>query len=418
MGRISVNAIKPGMVLAEEVKDRNGRKLLNAGISLSEKHLRILKIWGVTEATIEGVSRETLTEEQFAELDPEVLEQAEEYVKSRFIHTDEELEPVRELMRFCTLRKAREAQRHAGQIVKPSLLVAPPPKGKGPLPELPTIDPQGMLQDDMKLGSLPIIFHRLVDVVNDSRSSAMDVAEVIGNDTDLSARLLRVVNSAFYGLSSKVDTISRAVAILGSNQLVSLAMGISVITYFKGIPNDLINMYAFWRHSLACGIAARILASYHKTPNTERFFVAGLLHDIGRLVIFKVAPQHGKQALELSQRHDCLLVEAEQEVLGFTHDKVGGLLLKKWKFPVSLEKNVRYHHLVHKAPNKLEAAIIQVADVLANALEQGTSGERLVPPLSAETWEIVGIPISALTQTAMQMDYQTDEIVHFFTQDE
>ncbi len=421
MGKLSVNAIKPGMVLESEVKDRNGRMLLGTGTLLNEKHLRILKIWGVEEADIKGVSGDSAAvDEAFPEdLDQDVLDRAEDFVRQRFVGSDLNYPPVRELIKFCTLRKAKEAMALDGQVLPTHRAMTTSEKASiEELKFLQLIDPADLIQEDMKLGSLPIIFHRLVDVVNDSRSSAMDIAEVIGNDPDLSARLLRVVNSAFYGLSSKIDTITRAVAIIGGNQLVSLAMGISVITYFKGIPNDLINMFSFWRHSIACGVGAKILAGHHKTPNTERFFVAGLLHDIGRLVIFKNAPDHGRRALGLARTQKKHLIDAENEVLGFGHDKMAGYLLKRWKLPVSLEKNVRFHHSVPQASNKLEAAILQVADIMTNAMELGCSGEFLVPPLGKDTWETLGLPVAVIPQSMAQMECQTDEIVQFFTQEE
>ncbi|MBG0776885.1 MAG: HDOD domain-containing protein [Desulfovibrionaceae bacterium] len=420
MGKINITSLKPGMVLADTVLDRNGRLLLGKGVELAEKHLRIMKIWGVTEADVEGVTQESVEEELFKELDPAVLEAAGEYVRSRFVNNDLEHEAVAELVRLCTYRIAEEVS--ASSSVPGGLVSEEAARGAADAPDLPypgirEIDPYKLVHDDMKLGSLPMVFHKLVEVVNDSRSSASDVAEVIGNDIDLSARLLKVVNSSFYGLQSKIDTISRAVAVIGSNQLVSLAMGFSVITFFKGIPDSLINMRSFWTHSIACGIAARILASYHNTPNTERFFVAGLLHDIGRLVMYKTLPDPSLAALEMARRKDMLLFEAEREVLGFTHHKLGGIVLKRWKCPVSLEKNVQYHHEPERAPNRLEASILQFADIMANALEMGSSGERLVPRLEPSMWDTLGLPLSVISQTAAQMDYQVSEIVQFFTQE-
>jgi HD-like signal output (HDOD) protein len=142
--------------------------------------------------------------------------------------------------------------------------------------------------------------------------------------------------------------------------------------------------------------------------------VIGLLHDIGRLIIYKELPEHARFILERARTQDRLLTEVEREVLGFTHGKLGGTLLRKWKLPVSLEKSVRFHHRPLGAQNKQEAAVVCMANVLANALEQGSSGERLVPKLAPEDWEALNIPMSTLTQTVAQLDYQVDEILQFF----
>ncbi len=416
MGTVAVSALRAGMMLAADVVDRNGRKLLVEGDALTEQSLRILKIWGVTEVVVdgEGEDGECLSP---AEIPQELWQEAVAFTDRRFAYNDVTSDVMIELRRLATLHLARKmlARQEAGEDPL-SLLIRPAvPQPAVPRPE--PVDVQSLLQDDMKLGSLPSVFHKLVEVVNDSRSSAADVAEVITNDTDLVARLLRVVNSPFYGMRSRIDTISRAVTVIGSNQLVSLAMGVSIISSFKGIPENLIRMRHFWEHSIACGIGARILASYHKMSNTERFFVAGMLHDIGRLLAFKLLPDHMAHLLHMAHSQERIVQQCEKEVLGFTHDRLGGLLLKAWKCPVSLEKNVRYHHLPAMSPSVQEAAILCVADVLANALQFGSSGESLIPVLDMEAWRALDLPVSVLGQTAVQMEFQVAEIVRLMDVD-
>lgn len=417
MGTLSLAALKAGMRLTADVVDRNGRKLLPGGELLTEQSLRVMKIWGVTEAQVDGAGQDG--EDGLPdEISPEVYEAARHRTAERFRHNDASLPVVQELMRLCSLRLARRvSELQAEGAENPFAVLEEPVVPKPGMPQPDPVEAQALMQEDMKLGSLPSVFHKLVEVVNDSRSSATDVAEVIANDTDLAARLLRIVNSPFYGLRARIDTISRATAIIGSNQLVSLAMGVSVISSFKGVPHALVSMRHFWEHSIACGVAARILASHHRAPNTERFFVAGILHDIGRLVIYKRLPDHASHLLYVAQQRGSLVHQCEKEVVGFTHDRLAGMLLKAWKCPVSLEKNVRYHHLPGMAHNTLEAALMSVADVLANALEMGTSGERLVPVLDSAAWEALGLPVSLLWQTAVQMDYQVAEIVRLMEVD-
>ena len=199
----------------------------------------------------------------------------------------------------------------------------------------------------MALVSLPHIFTEINRVISDPRSSAVHVADVISKDPNLTARLLRIVNSAFYGFPSKIDTISRAVTILGSKELSTLALGTSVLNIFNDIPADLVDMKSFWEHSVACGIAARMIGSYKNIANTERLFVAGLLHDIGRIIIYKYLPSEGREMLLYAQQTDCLLRSAEMEVLGFDHGQIGAMLMQKWKLPVILEQALGYHHQTH-----------------------------------------------------------------------
>ena len=132
------------------------------------------------------------------------------------------------------------------------------------------MDPSSLVGEDTQLASLPNIFMEITDVLSDPRSSAINIANVISKDPSLSAKLLKIVNSAFYNFPSRIDTISRAVMIIGSKQLSALALGTSIIRIFQDIPSDLVNMKSFWEHSLACGIGARMIASYKNIHNTEQ----------------------------------------------------------------------------------------------------------------------------------------------------
>ncbi|TVM15389.1 HDOD domain-containing protein [Oceanidesulfovibrio indonesiensis] len=419
MGIVSIAALRPGMELASDILDSNGRKIISEGTIMSDKHLRILKIWGVTEADVKGVDQEEENQKDLSQIDPQLVEATREYLLARFVYDDVTLRPVKEMLSFLLLRKARELESRGYTAEEVKIIKPPPPPGELiPLPVKPlNLTVAELMRDDVKLGSLPMVFHKLVDVVNDSRSSATDVAEIISNDMDLAARVLKVVNSPFYGLSVPIDSVSRAVAILGSNQLVSLAMGISVVTHFRGISSQHISMEGFWKHSIAVGIGARLLGSYHKTPNTERFFVAGLLHDVGRLMMYKHLPGPMHDALDRADQSCCLLLDAEKEILGFSHPELGAALLKEWRLPVSLERNVAGHHDIDKAANQQEAAIMLTADWLAHGMELGTSGERYMPRYPAAAWDVLDIPLSCLSETAKQMQYQVEQVLRFFLSD-
>jgi putative nucleotidyltransferase with HDIG domain len=249
-------------------------------------------------------------------------------------------------------------------------------------------------------------------------SSANDIARVISRDTTLSARLLKIVNSAFYRFPSRIDSVSRAVAIIGTKQLTTLASGVAIINMFRNIPSSIIDMKSFWKHSVRCGVHARIIASYHGVQNTERLFLSGLLHDIGRLILYNYAPDHAVYALTKAKRTQTLLRGIECEDLEFDHAETGGQLLKRWKLPVLVEEAVCYHHNPGEAQNLLEPSIVHLADVMANAVGVGSSGERFVPPLDAGTWEEIGLSANVLEVIMKQADRQTEEIFTFFYSDE
>ncbi|MCK9606516.1 MAG: HDOD domain-containing protein [Methylomonas sp.] len=190
------------------------------------------------------------------------------------------------------------------------------------------------------LFSLPDIYFQLNQMVRDPRYSMVDIGEVIGKDPALSARLLKLVNSSFYGFQSKVDTISRAISIVGIDDLYNLVVATCVVDRFSKIPSDLVDMTAFWMRSVHCGVVTKLLGKQCASLNTERLFLAGLLHDIGSLVLYQIMPEQASQVL-LSIRQDRRLLGGfEQEIIGFTHADVGRELLKSWHLPDSLHEVV------------------------------------------------------------------------------
>src|SRR5919202_2651911 len=152
-----------------------------------------------------------------------------------------------------------------------------------------------------KVGTVQPIYLRLSEVMDHPLSSSSDVAKVIADDPDLTARLLRLVNSPIYGFPSRISTVTQAISIVGMNQLNDLAVGASFVQMFGQVPQELVNMTSFWQHSVACAVAARILATCRRESNAERFFVAGLLHDIGRPIIFQRLPTESRTALECAR---------------------------------------------------------------------------------------------------------------------
>ena len=240
---------------------------------------------------------------------------------------------------------------------------------------------------DIQLPEIPTIIFKLNDTIADPFSSSDDIAQVISKSPGLTALLLRIVNSAFYGFPSRIDSISRAVTIIGSKEISALAVGITTMELFKNIPAAVFDMQAFTHHSLACGVLARILAAGGNLRNTEQLFVSGLLHDIGRMVIFKYFPQQAGSLLAGASDGKRCLYDVEKSVMGFRHTDIAADLFEKWKFPLSLSQNVVYHHRPTAAQDPAKAAIIHLSDIIAHALGEGKSGEWCVPALDAAAWD-------------------------------
>jgi HD-like signal output (HDOD) protein len=179
---------------------------------------------------------------------------------------------------------------------------------------------------------------------------------------------------------------------------------------FKGIPEELLNMASFWRHSIACGIIARSLAVYRRESNVERLFVAGMLHDIGQVVLASARPELSREILELQRDTGRFYLELELERLGFDHAELGGALLKKWKIPTSICEPVTCHHNPASAEQfRLETALIHLADIICHAMELGQGAEWGVPPLDENAWERLGLSAHMLGNVIKQAEIQISE---------
>jgi putative nucleotidyltransferase with HDIG domain len=265
------------------------------------------------------------------------------------------------------------------------------------------------------LGSCAGVLDEIEAILNDPQSTLSSVGEVIEKDPDITARLLKLGNSSFYGFPSRIETVSDTISLIGIQQVQDMIAVSTVVEIFDGVPADLVNMHSFWKHSLACGVAARLLAMARRVPKPEKYFVAGLLHDIGRMVLFSRAPKQAREVFSLYQREKILLREAEERVLGFDHTAIGEALLKAWNYPANLVNTVLYHHQpLACAAFQMEASIIHVADCLVNAMELGSSGERHVPHLQIKAWERLNLSPEILDSTMQSIDSQILEVERVF----
>lgn len=264
------------------------------------------------------------------------------------------------------------------------------------------LDVHGLVTTAGPLASLPAVHARLNEALADPRASATAIAEIISEDTGLSARLLRLVNSPFYGFSGRVDTISRAVVLVGTQQISDLALATCIMRMFEGIPAHYVDMGAFWLHGLATGTAARVIGMRRGETHVERLFVAGVLHDVGRVLIYRALPDLARDLLNHGGEGE-LLVDVERKLLGFDHADVAGELLRTWQVPDGLAAAVAFHHRPDLDPEGgLASATVHLADIVAHALEAGSSGERRVPPLDEEAWDRLSLPVSALASIVEQ----------------
>lgn len=244
------------------------------------------------------------------------------------------------------------------------------------------------------LPTLPAVAARLLETVNDPTTSASDVQNLLRHDQSLAMKVLRLANSSFYGYGGQIKTISHAVVVLGFETIRSIALSASVFGAFGGRTKTDSRRFPrveFWRHSIAVGAVARML-SMRLGGEAEEGFVAGIVHDIGKVVLDEFAHDEFLAALERARERGCSLYEAEAEAVGAPHTQVGRWLGARWNLPPSLVEAIGHHH----APARAEvaprlAAAVHLGDVVARACRIGWAGDDLVPPLDPGAVDILGI---------------------------
>jgi HD-like signal output (HDOD) protein len=215
---------------------------------------------------------------------------------------------------------------------------------------------QKKIEQIENLPTLPEVANKLLKIINDPTTTAVDVANLISRDLSLTSKVLRLANSAFYGIPRTVTTVQNAVVILGLKVINTMVFSITVVKMFPGDGrNELFSRKKFWAHSLACAVIARQLALRMRKFtlfDPEECFCAGLIHDIGRVVLDQYFHDEFLKAIQKSIQSKISLLQAEQEVFGFSHTDVGDWLTSRWELPQDIRVPIVYHH----APGRTEYA--------------------------------------------------------------
>ncbi len=234
-----------------------------------------------------------------------------------------------------------------------------------------------------KLPTLPVVVTRINAMVQNPKTSAREVGAAIAADPSLSSRVLRLVNSAYFGFPSQISSVGHATTILGFNAIQNLALTATMFQLFrdKG-EEELFDRRAFWEHSLGVGVICRMLAERVRYPDKEEAFTAGLIHDIGKIVLDQNVHEEFKAVMALCRSQNILLYEAESKVLGLTHANVGYILAQKWNLPKKLQDPLAYHHNWGLSKyNPQLTAIVHLADFLCRAFKIGNGGDSQMPVL-------------------------------------
>ena len=249
------------------------------------------------------------------------------------------------------------------------------------------------------LPTVPGVLKRLSVVIEKPRITLVEISAFIANDPALTTKVLKMVNSAIYGFPGRIASVSHATMLLGLNIIKGLLLGVSVFELMQKAMNGL------YEHSLACAIASRIIAQKKGLKEPEEVSVAGLLHDIGKVILTLEFPTEYQAAMNEAQGKGISIFDAEKNQFNATHANVGSWLAEKWHFPRNLIEVIECHHRPALAKNApLETAIVHMADLLVRARGFGFAGEIFVPEVNAIAYELLNLSESDIKDVLREME--------------
>lgn len=265
-----------------------------------------------------------------------------------------------------------------------------------------------------RMPSLSTTVAKVLQVCNDPNSSANDLNRVISYDPVLTGQILKLINSAYYGLPNRITSLTRAIIMLGVNTVKNLVLATSVLATCNGLSSPrFLTVNDFWAHCLCVGVLSKLIAMKSGVPpiDQEEYFVGGLLHDLGKLPMLACFPDLYRRSLQSAENENIQLVMSETMHIGFNHCEVGGLIAAKWNLGQTLRDVINQHHNQEaSSPSDFLVSCVGLANQLANQLEVGSAGDPVLNALTLTTcMGRVGITSESLMGLKLEMDLEMEK---------
>ena len=258
------------------------------------------------------------------------------------------------------------------------------------------------------LPTLPIVLDEVTELVQDPSSSTDQIAKVISRDQVLSAKVLKMVNSPIYGFPRRIGTIQHALVLLGFNVIRGLIISTSVFDIMAK------NMMGLWEHSLGCATACAGIAKQAGLKDPEEYSVAGLLHDLGKLVSIIQLPEIKEEVDALVLEKDITYYQAEREIMGFAHDRINAWLADHWNLPLRLREGLVWHHRPKSAQHYPDVAcVVHLGDFLSRVFQVGNSGDDQVNYLDKYIFKVLNLRQKDLEKSLDHLDRELVELTGF-----
>ncbi len=269
----------------------------------------------------------------------------------------------------------------------------------------------GQVED---LPALPDIAMKLIQLASNMDTEISEIIEVIEKDPSLTAKLLKLCNSSYYGLSKRIGSVQQAVVLLGYSTLYKIALTVSSSIYFKrGASGYGLSHEDLWKHSVGTAIASETIAHKYNRPKAQNAYTAGLLHDIGKVVLSEFVSDDIDRILTLVENKRSF-TEAETEILGMDHAMIAGKLARRWKFPEALVEALKYHHEPHLAvADKELCAFTHMGNVITNTIGQGIGVDSFMNLISEEVEKMLPMDEAELEEIALITQQRVAEAESF-----
>jgi HD-like signal output (HDOD) protein len=257
------------------------------------------------------------------------------------------------------------------------------------------------LESISTIPTLPVVIDKLTRLLQNPKTSAEEVGKAITTDQALASKVLKLVNSAFYGFPGRISTITHAIVILGFSTVKNVVLTASIFDAFRkqGTGIDGFDLEHFWLHSIACGAAAQSIAKITGNNQKEECFIAGLIHDIGKIILCQYLPDDFRDTYLYAKEHSVLFFESEQALFDVNHQEIGSFLAQRWNLPKDLQNAIKFHH--DPSPTREHytmTAIVHCADIFIRALDYGNGGDNKIPVMSEHVWKNLGMDTIPLSQ--------------------
>jgi len=262
-----------------------------------------------------------------------------------------------------------------------------------------------------RLVPLPLIVREIISASHDPATSAKIMADLIKKDQTITARILKIVNSSYYGFYRKIGNITHAIVVLGFSEVKNIAMAACMMQAYSMVNQEKFDRKAFWRHSIGCAYISKKISEKLEIADPDDAFVIGLLHDIGKVVLNQHFPKNFENCLDRANDKNIMLNQAEKELLTIDHAEIGSIIAESWKLPASLVAAIGAHHDLSEAGQwKAEANLVHLANYYTHNIAYGDSGNHVIKEPDEYTFEMLGIKENGLKELWNSLEINLDKM--------